>query len=583
MALQVVEVTERLLREGLEAPHLHYLSPEARFVRVLLYQPKGVISANERGIGVADREGLITRMQGFLTTAHDEQAALAACPEYSCPWPALEESLQRGQFPLAGNLWAIGCESISRDAFEAVRQRLAPDFQILIDENVFARPGSYINPLCLLFKTMSTGGVESNVILIQTKTQPMGGNPVENEHLQTGEKIYRLTCPDEEGNSLVFLLCSDTLHANFDQIVAPRIRYKTLVVHLQLNPHPEHPQFQSYTTNCCSWEPRNVEVIWLNWARGTSTPTDKGNRPLVEEPKTILFRGTDALDSTDKTIQENHQLGCYLTYWRKLRTAAFMFSPDEAIFHFETTKPHVMGKAAVSRRTGPKMLTTLLWDVTHTTWRPAANVDDSAIAYWSAGQPKVSKVLNSQLAAPLAGERLIQLSTGAATTQGWHQWNCMDSFQLEDDITPRRLTVCWNQIGRGSSFRDGQRRLFVSFCDLVDNKTSFSPRLREFAENDAEVCFKPNLPAKSLRNLHLKGGVRYKSATAIYLGENPSTAELERAWSRIEAGLNATDSDIDLVAIWYRDDRGTHDFMDEIIPKINRDPRSSSISIDGAD
>ncbi len=70
------------------------------------------------------------------------------------------------------------------------------------------------------------------------------------------------------------------------------------------------------------------------------------------------------------------------------------------------------------------------------------------------------------------------------------------------------------------------------------------------------------------------------SATAIYLGESPGKDAMNEVKVRTQAALKQTESDDELMAIWYRDAHGVlHDFMDQDVPQINMDPGANPVSI----
>jgi hypothetical protein len=70
------------------------------------------------------------------------------------------------------------------------------------------------------------------------------------------------------------------------------------------------------------------------------------------------------------------------------------------------------------------------------------------------------------------------------------------------------------------------------------------------------------------------------SATAIYLGESPGKDAMNEVKARTLAALKQTESDEQLIALWYRDAHGVlHDFMDQDVPQFNTDPGANPVSI----
>jgi hypothetical protein len=577
VTLQIQPVAIVLAQHQLQNPSLPFLSLEHALVRILMFQPEGTIVANKTRVGVQDHQLIIAQMQGFLANAATLNVDIAVCPEYSCPWAALIDSIEAGVVPSEGTLWALGCESATPAELAAAMDRLKQKVIVVFDDSVLAKHGNFVDCLCYVFRTNRANGDATHVVLIQTKTQPMGGDDFELDNLKLGRALYRFKNSNTHAsNNLIGLLCSDTLHPQFDQLI-PQLQTDSLILHLQLNANPSSPGFRQYRSNCCSHTPRTTEILCLNWARGTNLLGQDGtSTPFITEPKTIFFRPTGELKTDDAHILENHSKGCYLTNWQEHRTAAFVFSPDSRLFLFETTKPSIAGNAATAIRTGPKMLDTFSWNMTASVWE-SKPPDDRFKSYWRDEYVGLQPLLDPLLGKLLEAERLIQLCVGHASDGEWAHWTNLPSFRLMDDDTAQRLTLCWSTSGSGYIYRKDCLALFRGFAGTINDPSQFSDRLVAFRDAPFHVAYKSYPLTKVLRNLHLKAGL---SATGVYLGQTPATERLEEVKKRISAVLHMTESDTQLMALWYRDDVGNlRDFMDEDIPKINADPGVSPVAI----
>src|ERR1035441_10159357 len=100
--------------------------PNAQPYSALAFQPSGPFACSPALVGNANRDLALRKFTAFLADAAALNVELALTPEYSCPWQAIENALAAGQFPNAGKLWALGCESITPDELAALRERL-PD------------------------------------------------------------------------------------------------------------------------------------------------------------------------------------------------------------------------------------------------------------------------------------------------------------------------------------------------------------------------------------------------------------------------------------------------------------------------
>jgi len=572
------DVSERIGQEGLAPPVLPFLSTTPGLFRVLLFQPQGVIVATDTSVRVRDRDLLARQMNAFLRHASALSVDLAACPEYSCPWISLREAIIDGTVPAEGKIWAVSCESISRAELHSVIDELTPHCRIVLDWPPASANGEFLDCVCFLFIARDAAGAEVTTMLVQFKTCQMGGETYESEHLILGETIYRFG--DAGTNRLVGLLCSDSLSQKFMDDVVPELRHDTLVLHLQLNPHGENARFRAYRDACCNEKPRNSEVLCLNWAKGTQLQTDEAgvlkDVDLIVEPRTILFRPDEELDATDDQVVKNHKRGCYLTYLKSYRTAAYVFSPDSQLFAFKTSKPMIVGAGSIAIRSGIIMDGRYEW--TGNDWgRAAADAKDRFEEYWSKDAPRLEPYLTQMRQAPLDGERLIQLSTGRGVEPRLDDWKSLGSFRLCNDDTACRLQLCWSTKGEGYDYRASCRADFLGFVFAVENAANFSPRLTAFKENEYTIGYRSS-PGLHHRNLHIQGG---PSATAVFLGMAPASEKLSRVKSELLKRIADVAQDQELIAIWYRDEAGElKDHMDQQTPAIFDDPRRNPVGID---
>lgn len=578
MTLVAVADVSRVMEEhGLRNPVLPFLARDSDFMRILLFQPRATIVADDDGVRSQHRERMTAQMTAFISRAKELNVDLAACPEYSCTWEAILQAAENGTLPSPGKVWAIACESATREEFETTRARIGNRMRIVIDDGVLDANGNFIDPLCYLFSTELADGSTANVALVQAKTHQMGGDDYERSYLKKGNTIYRFKNDDESSNSLVSIICSDALNASVTDRMRELHGQNCLVLHLQLNKRPEAPAFRAYREHCCTIAPRTTEILCLNWAAGTTLLTDAGEVPLVAEPRTILFRAITEVNAGDDRITHNHGKGCYLTYLQQHRTAAFVFCPDPRLLYLETTKPVTGGPAQNALRSGPRMIDIFGWDDDTDTWNAlATGADDRFKTSWLDPHAPIQTLLNPILPEHLNAERLVQLCVGKATSMDWAQWTRLRSFELADDDTARRLTLCWSHEGSGHQYRDECLRLFRIFATTVADSSNFSPRLTEFKNDTFQVAYRTQT-SKTFRNLHLPNGT---SATAVYLGTVPSRGELDEAKKRLISGLQQTESDTELVAIWFHDQNlQLRDFMDMQTPRVNDDPGENPVSI----
>lgn len=569
---ELQDVSARLADDGLVPVAFPFLTKDPNFIRVLLFQPTGVIVADATHVRVKNQPLLVAQMRGFLKRARELNVDLVACPEYSCPWDALCEAITEGDVPENGKLWAIACQSIKLDEVHARLQPLQAHCRIVMDLPDPGANGTFLDPLCYLFNSTNAGSEAKLTLLLQFKTCQMGGDTYESEHLALGKTLYRFG--EQGGNRLVSLLCSDTLSQTFKDNIVKELRHNTLVLHLQLNPHGNNELFRAYRKECCIDKPRDTEVLCLNWAKGTMLDGEEGE--FIEEPRTILFRDAHDVQHDERDVLKNHKSGCYLTYWATMRSAAFVFSPDPQIFVFQMSKPYIQGAGPLATRVGIIMQARYLWAAD--SWAEAtADADDRFDNFWYAESPELQPYMDP-IKSTLEVERVVQLSTGYGLEKQLNNWQTAQSFRLEEDDTARRLKVCWAKTGDGYNFRSQCKGRFRGFVAILNNKAQFSARLIVFKENTFEVRHNSTVPHKHHRNLHIAGG---QSATAMFLGMTPEKAELDRVKGEIQKRVSDFGGDPELLAIWYRDENGLlKDHMDNTKPQINDDPSAVPTDID---
>jgi hypothetical protein len=572
---RVKDVTDAELQQhGLKAPQLAFLSKDPGLVDLLLFQPSGQVIANNAGPRPADNQLMSVQMAGFLQQAVELGVDLAACPEYACPWNVLVESISSNVFPVTGKLWAIACEAVSVDDLRRFEATVAAHCKVIHEWPQAGVAGQYMDCLCFLFVTQDLHGNAVRVVLIQRKTHAMGGTTYEYEGLIPGDVLYRFGGPEDW--KVVALLCSDVLAPRFQEEIVPQLRYDTLVVHLQLNSNPSSVGYRAYRDNCCSYAPRNTEIVCLNWARGTVLLENEKEIPLITEPKTIWFRSVQEVALSDEAITHNHREGCFFSYLETTRSAAFVFSPDQQLFHLKTTKPSVSGLATNAQRTGPVMVRRYVWD--GTSWQIAAtHSDDRFRSFWLDPHEPLRSLLEQYASKEIDCERLIQFCIGCGLDTGWNGVKELPSFRFASDDTSRRLRLCWSEDGEGFAYRDECLQAFQGFAGAVSNTARFSHRLAAFKDRVFSVSLVATPTHKSFRNLHIQDG---PSATAVFLGLAPRLAKLNEIRARLTARLLDVNEDTELMAIWYLDPTGAlADHMDTVTPAITSDPKKSPLDI----
>ena len=451
--MEIKQVSDVLNAVGLTIPTLIGLIPNVENYKVVLFQPKGEIDASAAGVKNRDGQSAQTQFAAFLDLAVAREVDLAVTPEYSMPWKVLVTAIKNGISPTSGKLWALGCESISYDALEHLKAELA-DKVLVLFEALKADPTKFVDPLAYVFRAQSVGEdkTEKIVVLVQFKTTPMADNDhLELKHLQRGTRVYQFG--NHGSNRLISFICSDVF--GFTDGHAAAVYDRTLVIHIQLNPKPRETQYRQYREKLLGLSRDETELICLNWASDVSEWAGDKKTDWRNISGTAWYLRPDKFDSRDETLCANHKRGLYYTWLKTLRFHSLFFNYKPCIFFLDTSKvAHQAVPAVVSRRRGPQLTATFVWDFTNSSWAERASADDGFAAFLAeAGDAKVH-VETVSADNPLRTERLLALSAGQiGSTDDWHSPGNLDSFAIDASEVIRRMTFCQDTDDGASKFR----------------------------------------------------------------------------------------------------------------------------------
>src|ERR1035437_5406720 len=206
MCAQFKDIQVVFAQNNLQLPELNVLVPDTNVYSILAIQPAGVVTVRADFIGHSDRNAATTKFSSFLQLAFDQNIDLVLSPEYSCPWEALSLALRNRRLPQRGKLWILACEAITP---VQLRELIAAHPQVAwIHEPIPDGAGHFLGVLAYLTRTKSTAGADKDVVVLQFKTEPMGGNPFERDHLIRGQWIHIWRNP-RDNIRLISLICSD--------------------------------------------------------------------------------------------------------------------------------------------------------------------------------------------------------------------------------------------------------------------------------------------------------------------------------------------------------------------------------------
>jgi hypothetical protein len=552
--MQIMPVAEMLVSEGLAAPLINALIPNEVNYTVALMQPCGHIEAST--MGVRNRNRALARMQfrQFLAGAQQTGADLMITPEYSMPWETLVEAIKANCVPADGKLWALGCESIKYSELEALKHELAPWAAVLF-EQLQPDQARFTDPLAYVFAAapIDGSGASRIVVLVQFKTCPMGdNNHFEVNGMQRGTRIYQFGGA-EQNLKLVSLICSDVFAFRDEDALA--VYDRALVIHIQLNPKPRQGQFRQYRNQLLRYDGDETELICLNWAGDVCEWSGDKQTPWKNIAGSAWYLRPKGFDERDATLNANHGRGLYYTWLDESRAHALFFNYKPAIYLLVATKvAHIGVTASVSRRRGPQLTKTCVWDDATGDWVEQSTADDGFSAFvGECGQAK-EQIQSIHDTNPMDAERLLALCAGKVKHDGnWYSVRRLDSCVIDASEVIHRMTFCQDTDPGATEFRVGWLRRCARLWDILKTHKHLPPALVDFKDG-FRLEWSSDSPHQNA--ISEKG----KRATVVYMGEESSSAHIEEIAKTLAEFLHRGCADPresrsaqQRLAVWFRE------------------------------
>lgn len=519
MCAQFKDVQTALAENALRVPELNILVPDTNLYEVLAIQPAGAIEVRGDFVGHADRLVALSKFSSFLQLAVDQNSDLVLSPEYSCPWDVLAQFITGQRLPQRGKLWILACEAITPAQLRAI---IAAHPQVVwVHEAIPAGAGQFLGVLAYITKTESTDGNVKDVVVLQFKTEPMGGYTFERDHLLRGQTIYSWHNP-EDNIRLVSLLCSDALafdasanqHCRFD-------RHPHIIFHPQLNLDPRHAAFSAYRDRLFARKvSERAEVLTLNWARSFAIPT----LPTSTYGGSAVYTKSPEFDFSDDRVVANHQKGLYLSFWQAHRTQLCLFNFDEHVFHFRMPKALQDAAAVAARRTGPEMHALRKWAAGSQAWQDGAQANDGFDLLCATFNEQQCDYCSAAPYTALDRERLLMLAAGnlpnLRSERRWHHVQNLDSFRAERDERSKRMTFTHEQAADSTTYRQQCLGRFIALqMAILADPANFPVTLHDLR---GDWQLRPPRSDDGFRfNLFSRSG-QNPNATAIFLGLVPA-------------------------------------------------------------
>lgn len=577
------ECIDTFLRNyGLKNPKLNALVPDASLYKTLLFQPLGDIEYGDYFVRNVDENISMKKFRSFFNLAKDSNADLVMTPEYSCPWKMIQEIINNDLLPQESKLWVIGCESIKVNEFLSIT-RCIENVNWIYEEKIleYIDNDKFLSAICYIFKTKDSSDTLKNVVIVQFKTNPMGGTDYETDRLILGNTIYILR-NDENSIFLITLICADGLI--FDIRHLPfNINIPCLILHLQLNKEPFNYKYSAYRRNYYQDNRLNKEFISLNWARNSKMNAED----FGPYGGSALYTKSEDLNFEDKKVCTNHRLGLYYAKWDEVYAHIFFFNYDEFIFEYENTKVSQANAPIQNQNnTGPRMKKAYNWN-DENKWESIKNIDDEFSSFCSIIKLN-NKLLTTDDLSPVDKERLILLSTGKAKFRHWFKIENLESFKVYTDgknsELNSRLTFPQDTYRKTYSEKKKTLMYFRKLCEnIIINESNFPCSIKELSSN-CNIRYNPDSFVTSYQDCkensyhyNLYSTQEKAPASVAYLGLTDEESAKE-VFDNMSSLFKYSQSG-KRVVVWFEDISGVKFFSDETPPKIIDNVNVSKTSI----
>lgn len=548
--------SDEVLKEvGFQQIPLGLLQPDCNEYDVMLYQHGGTIVADANGVFNSDQAIAKAKFNSLFIKAFVQQPQLLVTPEYSCPWSALEQMIQKNHWPAVGKVWVVGCESIRPKELEEFCDHcdlikwVLPSYEVERDQ-------AFLDIACICLNAIAADGTEVRVAALQAKNIPMADtkNLIEPDFLIRGADRYILR-NDENSIHLALMICSDALEGGIFESLPHQEHFPYILLHIQLNPDPRHLCFREYRDFWGTHDRRNVEIICLNWAKNTII----FGTPIPFGASAWYFKSSNVV-ANDGEINHAHNLGTYyMTSLERYFHCQFL-NYDELVFQLRSTKVSQVRSSPPTQRqrTGPHVLATLIWDSGRVDWLPAKPED---------GFRRFCDTIHSDLApltdldmTPANKERLVCLTNSeifAKSKDPWPHIRSLKSFELMQNEVCQRVTFCHDP---DEDSRERRRRWLHHFAtlknEILGGSVPFPQHLQPL--QGSGVIRYPAIPEGYSFNVVNTTG-EFPS-TFVFIGE-ASEQHARQVLDRISDILNG-DAKRSLV-VWFRENgRLTHVYLD---------------------
>lgn len=344
---------EDLFGDDLSIVEIEALKPIASSYTMAILQPAEDLYADDFVVRNENQVSAITKYNMFFEKVYADNIQLALSPEYSCPWESLVLAINN-TFPKLGSLWVIGCESITFNELNALKEANS-DVSFFYEHIEEIEGRNFLDPVVYCFNARDNNNCIKKVVVVQFKQVHMvdHGTELERDHMIKGTVRYVLR-NNVNSTYLTALICAEAISFDFNDLP----NHDFLIPHIQLNTKPYSDSYMGYRTETFKYR-NNIEYICVNWAEGFKI---NGYHPS-EYGGSAIYLKSDKINSDDRRLNANHKKGIYYFYAYGQQYHIYNLNYGQHLFYLKNSQILQNTAPLISqRRQGIEAYGTYLWD-----------------------------------------------------------------------------------------------------------------------------------------------------------------------------------------------------------------------------
>jgi hypothetical protein len=534
---------------------LSILNRDTQRKNFLLYQHEGEFLIDDFRAGNVSQIDVTNQFDVLFQVVQEKNPDLFVTPEYSCPWAAIQNLIDKQIWPQHRKLWAIGCESISKNSLRELNWQNENVF-VHFEQSVLQEANAYLDPLIYMFRGLHENR-EKLILIIQFKTHHMsawGGADIERNNFIQGNTIYVLR-NQVETTYLFSLICSEAMSFR-DRFTDDHKRQlgwhdnSFLILNPQLNPDPLHAEFTSFRKFISDTERKGL--LSLNWNNNSMYQ----GRLLMKNKtsRSGFYLRTNEIDYTDRRVRHNHNLGLYYCHF-VLNKHAFIINGKSNLLLVSCTAINIINAVPQqARHDGPEIREVLNWNPEKTAFIQMATVSDNHVAHLTSIGCTNAFLINDATSI-LEKEKIVSLTTGKIkkNVANWWGTNYLFTFSSSEATEPnRRITFIEDDIAENTTLRNE----YVSAVQELDNhilpnKLLYPDSLSHLKRDELIIAYAAGASNDNFRfNITTTNGER-RIATLCFLGYADDT-HVGRTFDLIQDIFDNNDNNRRCVVIFYR-------------------------------